>query len=163
MHLWLNFLYAFFHQCVFILSIIDFAERALFFSRWDKNVSQNNKSIPMTSRGGRQWWCDIVKYLKHTKNQSPQTPRCIAKRRGMMWLIFDSVNRNATIWRITWLSLIFCFFRFSLPSYTLVKLSNDFAFIITATVFWYNYYFPLYWTQSKSVRQRENYLHFVCR
>lgn len=84
-----------------------FCRKSTVFQQMDKNVSQNNKSIPMTSRGGRQWWCDIVKYLKHTKNQSPQTPRCIAKRRGMMWLIFDSVNRNATIWRITWLSLIF--------------------------------------------------------
>lgn len=42
------------------------------------------------------------------------------------------------------------FLSFSPPAYILVKLSNDFAFIITATVFWYNYYFPLRWAQSKA-------------
>lgn len=46
--------------------------------------------------------------------------------------------------------LLFFFLSFSPPAYIPVKLSNDFAFIITATVFWYNYYFPLRWAQSKA-------------
>lgn len=48
------------------------------------------------------------------------------------------------------LGFLLFFLSFSPPAYILVKLSNDFAFIITATVFWYNYYFPLRWAQSKA-------------
>lgn len=59
-----------------------FCRKSTVFQQMDKNVSQNNKSIPMTSRGGRQWWCDIVKYLKHTKKSVASNTTLHRKEEG---------------------------------------------------------------------------------